>query len=72
MRSFILLAVTTFYSSQCQRKVLIMPKWFYVEEVMAIFSFTFELRAVVTVSGDCVVLPFVHRSSPKPIRAIHH
>lgn len=41
----------------------------YVEETVAVFSFSFELRAV---SGDCVVVLSVSSSSPKPIGAIHH
>lgn len=38
----------------------------YVEEVVATFSFLFEI------SGDCVVVLSVPSSSPKPIRTIHH
>lgn len=41
----------------------------YVEEAMAVFSFSFELKAA---SGDCVVVLSVSSSPPKPIRAIHH
>lgn len=41
----------------------------YVEEAVAVFSFSFELGAV---SGDCVVVLSVSSSSQKPIGAIHH